>query len=117
MLLFIAPEFEDEANARLETALTLAAERLEPTAWGRLYLQAVCYLAAHILKLRALSASPASSTGFVGAVTSVRSGDLAISGPGFGAGSDNDEEGLKTTAYGQAFLDLRKLVPITPFIN
>src|SRR5690606_14233886 len=45
----IAPEFADEPRADL--FLTMAAQRIRPSAFGVLYGQAVAYLAAHMLTM------------------------------------------------------------------
>lgn len=118
-LKFIAPEFEDEPDATLDKALALAAQRINAGAFGQTYEQAAVFMAAHILKLRALSsgASAAQKLGFVGPVTSVKSGDLSLSGPGLPAGNsgNDDETGLSRTEYGRSYLDLRAGVPVSPF--
>lgn len=116
LLDFIAPEFSGETTADKETAIDMATQRLSSKAWGTLYQQAVVHLAAHVLKKRDRSTGSAQAAGFVGPVTSIKSGDLSISGPGPSTGGGSDAD-LKSTEYGQALLTLRESIGTTPFIS
>jgi hypothetical protein len=112
LLRVLCPDLSGEADDRVETFLTVAAQRLNPPCFGGLFQQATIYLAAHLL-LR----SPTGGTGGVavgglggGPVTSRKTGDEAISfgSPAAATGtvalSDAD---LVETHYGKQFLAIR----------
>jgi hypothetical protein len=106
LLKAIAPELEGETDERLDTFLELASQRVGPKAFGKLYAQAVVYLAAHLLTLsnRARDAGVAAA----GPVTSVGTGGLSLS---FGAASSMGDESLSSTIYGLEFLEIRDSRP------
>jgi hypothetical protein len=112
LLRTLCPDVAGETDDRIDTFLTVAAQRLNPPCFGALFQQATIYLAAHLL-LR----SPAGGTGGAavgglggGPVTSRKTGDEAISfgSPAAATGtvalSDAD---LLETHYGKQFLAIR----------
>jgi len=105
----IAPEYASEPTATKETFLEMAAQRMTPEVWGRLYEQAAAYLAAHLLKVRQRGEDFAASGGAgAGGVSSVSTGDLSVSFEGAGDGAQTlNEEALSSTEYGQQYLHLR----------
>ncbi len=112
----IAPDLADVSDASLDAFLELAAQRISPGVFGRVYAQAVAYLAAHlaVLSQRAAFAAGAGVVGG-GPVAGVTTGGLSVS---FGqaqvtAASSLGDESLKTTAYGLEFLALRSSRPKT----
>src|SRR5690554_2415261 len=111
LLKFVAPEFADLDDSVLDMALALAAQRISARAFGRLYQQAAAYLAAHIL---ATSRGLAGEVGIGGQITSVTTGDLSIGGTAASTGSVGDD-GLASTVYGARFLELRALIPASPY--
>ena len=111
LLKFVAPEFEDLDDAALDMALSLAANRISAVAFGKIYPQAAAYMAAHIL---ATSRGDAASAGVAGAITSVKTGDLAIGATALATGSAGDSA-LASTPYGARFLELRDTVPTSPY--
>lgn len=106
-LRIIAPELATVADETLDAWLTFAAARISATAWGDLYEQAACYLAAHLYTVSQRSASGESGAG---AVVGRKAGDLEIR---YGAvvGVLSSDATLATTPYGVEFLSLRKLLP------
>lgn len=102
----------------IETNAILAAQpRVSVEVFGSLYEQAVARVAAHILELRRRqAASLASGVSTAGPVTSVKTGDLAVSygGLGGGAGGSGDERYFGQTEHGQEYLALRASCLITP---
>lgn len=106
LLKTIAPELASEPDERLDTFLTLAAQRVGPKAFGRVYQQAVAYLAAHLLTV----SNRARDTGMAaaGPVASVGTGGLSVS---FGAVVAMGDESLSTTSYGLEFIELRESRP------
>lgn len=105
----IAPQFASEPDDSLEVFLSMAAERMDPEAWGNLYEQGAAYLAAHLLTLRDRGQMAASHGGGAGGgVTSVSEGGQSISYAGGGENASTlSEEALSSTQYGQQYLQLR----------
>lgn len=115
----IAPEFDGAADDLIQCYLDLAIERLDASTWGKVYGQAVCYLAAHIFKeTQSLDpdsdfATAAGDAGAAGPVSSVAVGRWSMS---FGGGLTGNETGLSAggdgdlvrTFYGRQYLALRK---------
>ncbi|MFU8806542.1 MAG: DUF4054 domain-containing protein [Bradymonadaceae bacterium] len=106
LLIAIAPELATESEARIDTFLELAAQRVGAHAFGKVYVQAVTYLAAHLLTLsnRARDAGMAAA----GSITSVGTGGLSVS---FGQAAGMGDESLSSTVYGLEFLELRDSRP------
>lgn len=118
----VAPEYKDETDEVLTVWLDLAAQRLDETTWGKVYAQALAYLAAHLLTVarRGVSGLPGSGAGAgqgaSGAVTSISTGDWSI---GFAGGMNGSEGGvdtlaessLLTTRFGKEFVALRRTRP------
>lgn len=105
---FVAPEFSGLSDSTKETALEMAAQRLDPPTWGRLYEQAAAYLAAHLLKLRDRSQQLSQTGGGTGGIRSIKTGDLSVSFQGSGSNASTmTEEALGSTEYGQQYLSLR----------
>jgi len=105
----IAPQFASEPDDTLEVFLSMAAERMDAKAWGKLYEQGAAYLAAHLLTLRDRGDMAAGHGGGAGGgITSVSEGGQSIS---YGGGGQNastlSEEALASTQYGQQYLQLR----------
>lgn len=105
----VAPQFEDESDESLEVYLEMAADRLDASAWGKLFEQGAVYLAAHLLTVRNRAQQAAQHGGTAGGgVTSVSEGDQSISyAEGGKTASTPSEEALSSTQYGQQFLSLR----------
>lgn len=109
----IAPNFRGDPKRR-NAAIDMAARFIGATSekWGPVYLDAIANLAAHYLTLYdpdGAFAGGGGSGGIAGAITSVRTGDWAISGEGSNAGSGGaySDASLKLTVYGKEYLRLR----------
>lgn len=105
LLKAIAPELATETDERLSTFLELAAQRISARVFGRVYAQAACYLAAHLLTL----ANRATQAGVAGAgpVASVGTGGLSVSFGQIATNTATADASLKSTSYGLEFLALR----------
>lgn len=106
----IAPEFADEPRADL--FLTLAAQRIRPSAFGALYGQAVAYLAAHMLTMSPDDGGEGAAS--AGPVTSRGAGALSI---GYGApgaaASGHVDAALQQTRYGREYLAILRSRAVT----
>lgn len=108
---FVAPEFDSLPDATIDMAIEFAVQRVSARAFGSLYQQATAYLAAHILATRD---GIAAESGITGGITSVRTGDLAVSGGALTTGT-TEEAAIGSTSYGARFLELRAQLPIRPY--
>lgn len=113
LLDFVAPEFEDLADAVKDQAISFAGQRISAEAFGRLYQQAIAYLAAHIL---ASARGDAAEAGVGGTVTMVRTGDLQIQGESL-SGFEGADASLGSTPYGQQYLELKNKIPGGPLLG
>ena len=116
ILAAIAPEVA--SDARVETFIQLAADRMDAATWGNCYPQGVAYLVAHMLTMANRAASEGTSGGSPGPVTSRGAGDLSI-GYGTVGGSYSGSDGDYTqTSYGIQYLSLRDTLSATaPFLS
>jgi hypothetical protein len=104
----IAPDLA--TDARIDTFIALAQDRLSASAWGSLYPQGVAYLAAHMLTKANESAGGGASGLSGGPVINRSAGDLSV---GYGApvGSYGSGDGsLAETSYGREFIALRAIL-------
>lgn len=102
----IAPELAD--SDRRDTFLELAAARLTSGRWGSMYVQAVCYLAAHMLTLSPAADDGSGASRAAGPVTSKGAGDLSIAYGSVSPGTISmSDAALLTTPYGREFLAIR----------
>lgn len=110
---FIAPtQTASLTDDQINTAIELAAARISACIWGDLYSQGVAYLAAHLLALRERASS--GGGGAVGPVTQEMAGRVQIS---YAVPQGWDGDGLRSTPFGQDFLDLRRKLPGTRMFN
>lgn len=109
----LCPEFEHVEDPVVTIQLTAAAQAHDPNGWGSsVYVQAMCYYAAHVMKQMGVGLADeliAGETGKAGPVINRKAGDLA---EGYGAGGRSlasvaDGE-LMETVYGRRYLQLRK---------
>lgn len=113
-LRLIAPEYASIADAVVEEWLGLAIASIAGAdQWGGVYDQAVANLAAHLMARAGVGTTPAPGDGSAnsGAITSVRTGDLAVGygnvgGVGAGGAGLGDDD-YTTTKYGMRYLALR----------
>jgi hypothetical protein len=107
----LCPDLCTEEDGRIGVFLAAAARRLDPSAWGAVYVDALIYLAAHLLLRSPASGSGGANVDASGPVTSKRAGDLAVtyaaSAVAGGSGGANIDRDLAETHYGRQFLALR----------
>lgn len=101
MLKSVAPELGDEEDERLERFIEMAAQRISAKVFGKVYPQAVAYLAAHMVTLS--NRKRDTDVAAAGPVTSVSTGGLSMQFDG--GGPEGDE--LDSTPYGRQFQQLR----------
>jgi len=99
----IVPAHSAVADAVVEAELAMAAAQHNVSIWGDLYVDAMCWLAAHHVQL--FHVASAASAG-LGAVTQQRDGDLSRSYASSAQGDEDDW--LRTTGYGQRYLRCRR---------
>ena len=115
LLDFVAPEFEDLADGVKDQAIAFAGQRISAEAFGRLYQQAIAYLAAHILASARGDVS-SGEAGAIGQITSIRTGDLQIGGQAL-AGVEGANASLASTSYGQRYLEIKNKIPGGPLLG
>lgn len=82
------PQFATTADATVNVYIGDVAAELVSSRWRTLYQRAICALVAHLLEMQARGASSAGAGGGAapgGAITSVKTGDLAV---GYGSTAD-----------------------------
>jgi hypothetical protein len=101
------------SDAEITAFIELAQDRLSLLVWGtRLYPQGVAYLTAHLLTVT-FRGSAGGGSGAAGPVRQEMAGRVMVS---YAASSDAASTGLRSTPYGEEFLNLRKKLPgIRPF--
>lgn len=107
LLQLLSPELG--ARPEAPAYLTLAAQRLDPESWGSVYQQGAVYLALHLMEEAQPSGGSAMAAGgaaAAGPVTSIRTGDQAVS-YGQIQGSPEDAPYL-TTRWGRQYIALRR---------
>lgn len=110
---FLAPGVTSGlTDAEINIAIDLATTRLSACIWGKLYTQGVALLTAHILAIR--NRGMAGNGGAVGPVTQEMAGRVQIS---YAVPQGWDGDGLKSTPFGQDFLDLRRKLAGTRMFN
>lgn len=114
----IAPQFDSLLTETMNAAINLAQIQSAPSVWGELFEPGVANLTAHILTLRAKAIDLADSEIFAaGSVTSVKTGDLAVSFGATGAATaSGDEVSLRTTSYGLEYLRLQSMLAHQPLV-
>jgi hypothetical protein len=108
------PQFASTDEDAIESALATAALMIDATAWGTLADRALGLLTAHMLALRAQATlSGGRSTGNLTGVSIPSEVSYQFSNTATAASKSGDD-GLKTTSYGQEFVQLRQFA-IVPF--
>ncbi|NBI12499.1 DUF4054 domain-containing protein [[Haemophilus] felis] len=103
------PEFEETDSEKIGLFVEDAKAEISEKHWGRLYERGVMALAAHLLALN--KQAQHSQGGAIRPVSAESAGELSASYAMSIATSSLDEF-YQTTAYGQEFLRLRKLVGV-----
>ena len=99
----VAPELKTEQSDTINLFVAMAMRRIDMTVFGIYYTDAVTYLAAHLLTMK-------KRRGASGATTMLKVGDVEAQYQGMMP----MRSGLFQTSYGIEYLELRKLVVITP---
>ena len=111
----IAPEFINEAPARIARFIDYAILQVSEVAFAERYELAVAYLTCHMLSLANRNDDEGTS-GNPGVITQKKEGDLSLSfanPSGLNSGKDGT---LLLTSYGIEFLRIRDICIITPGI-
>jgi len=107
----LAPEFAATSNDDVEAVIGIVTLWIDVQTFGSRVAEAVAELAAHVLTMNARVAATAGASGTagVGAVTSQKAGDLALAfgSAGFSAALDNEDNALRQTTHGLAYLQIR----------
>lgn len=111
----VAPEFSATADATVNALTAIEAPKVSSDAFGTDTTEAVALRVAHRLELQAQAAAAAAGARGPGMVTSVRTGDLAISRSLGMVPSDADEAWWAQTSHGLAYLALRGNQPDVGF--
>lgn len=107
----IAPEFENEDPARLDTFIGLAECQVSQDVFDCDYELAVAYLSAHMLALSNRNSN--GSNGLAGNITGKKEGDLSIN-YALPSALNTADGTLTTTSYGIEFIRLRGIHVICP---
>ena len=111
----IGQEFDEVSSDELDKWVNLVRPVLSRNQFGKLYEQAVAYLACHKMKMAGLGKNPLGDMGTIGlgfATSSVSEGGSSVS---FGANQSTNlavDAELGLTVYGVQFLQLRRTVVI-----
>ena len=116
----VASEFSATSDETVDVVFALVAPQVSESKFGKLYPQAIAYLAAHWLAWQAVITSSGSTGGAAtgGRITSEREGDLSRSytdnsrNPTTSSFADN----LDRTAYGLEFKRLARMA-IVPLVT
>lgn len=116
ILKLVAPEFNTMSDDDVQTWIELAEPYVSKKVFGKLYNQALAYLAAHLMKM---SGHGDTSTGTVGdsmRVASVSEGNTSVSfNTSLYSGNEADAE-LNLTVYGMSYKRIRSMCVI-PVVN
>ncbi len=105
---WLAPEFASTADAAIEQAVDAAELRIDSGTFGTRYTEALARLAAHMLTMAARAQAGQAGFAGVGAVTSIRTGDLSVNWGGVMSQSFSSEDDYyRQTHHGLAFLQIR----------
>jgi hypothetical protein len=119
-------QFAATDDATVNALLGDAAAELVQQVWGSLWQRAVYALAAHMLEASAAATNAADlgapGTSLAGAITSLKTGDLAMGfGAAAGQGSNNKgglaDEPYKGTVGGREYLRLRGRLRLAPRVT
>lgn len=117
ILRLIAPQYATISDGDAQAWIDLAASSVaNADLWGAVYPEALANLAAHLMTRAGVGTSPAAgdaASTIGGSITSLRTGDLAVSyggtgGAGAGRSSDGSDDDYTTTKYGLRFIALRQ---------
>lgn len=104
------PEFVQADDNQVGLVISDAELEVDQTAWGKFYALGVLALAAHMLSIESRRGGTGAGA-MPGPLTSKKAGEIQL---GYAAPPVNsmDEAVLSSTAYGQRYLHLRRLIAI-----
>ena len=105
----VAPEFASTSDADVEDVVTIVAGSITPGVFGARTTEAVARLTAHEFTMQARDGSASAGSSGVGGVTSLRTGDLAVS-YGFSsafASSSHEDDYYRQSRHCLAYLQIR----------
>ena len=108
-------EFAEVEDDIIKTFISLAEPLISQKRFGKLYQQALAYLAAHKMKMSGLGKSVGAGTiGDTIGLSSVSEGETSVSFSNSQAGNTATDAEFGLTVYGMQYLQLRKrcIVPI-----
>lgn len=114
-LRIIAPEFNTVSEDEIDMWVSLAKPFVSQKQFGKLYAQALAYMAAHMMKMSGMGENTYGSIADALRLGSVSEGNTSVSfNTGAYTSEDVDAE-LGLTPYGMGFKRIRKIciVPIT----
>ncbi len=101
----LAPEFSATVDDTVEALASVTGTWVSPTAFGSRTSEAAARLTAHELTMQARASS---GSGGAGAISSIRSGDLAVSYAALPAPtSPSGDDVFRQTIHGLAYLQIR----------
>lgn len=105
------PEFNEADDNQVGLFISEAALEVNERRWGRFYTAGVLALAAHMLSIATRRRGGTGAGALPGPLTGKKVGEVQLN---YAAPTVNslDESALAATAYGQRYLQLRKLVAI-----
>jgi hypothetical protein len=108
-------EFESADDDTVTTFISLAEPLVSKKRFGKLYQQALAYLAAHKMKLSGLGTSSVGigSIGDTIGLSSVSEGETSVSFSNSQAGNTTADAEYGLTIYGMQFLQLRRSCIVT----
>lgn len=116
VLKLIAPEFKTTSDDDIQTWIDLAEPYVSEKVFGKLYTQALAYLAAHLMKMSGLGDTSTGTVGDSMRVASVSEGNTSVSfNTSLYAGNGADAE-LSLTIYGMGYKRIRSMCVI-PVVN
>ncbi|MDC4238333.1 DUF4054 domain-containing protein [Pasteurella multocida] len=102
------PEFEDADSEQVGIFIEDAKAEISEKHWGRLYGRGVMALAAHLLRISLNTKE--NQGGAIHPISSETAGELSVSYTQ--SISNTSDDFYQTTAYGQEYLRLRKLIGV-----
>lgn len=116
ILKIVAPEFGTMSDDDIQTWIDLAEPYVSKRVFGKLYNQAIAYLAAHFMKMSGLGDTSTGTVGDSMRVASVSEGNTSVSfNTSLYSGNGADAE-LNLTVYGMSYKRIRSMCVI-PIVN
>lgn len=107
----LAPEFSATSDSDVEDVIGIVTLWIDASVFVARASEAVARLTAHELTLQARVAATAGTSGTagVGAITAQKAGDLSLSfgSSAFSGSQDNEDDYLRQTTHGLAYLQIR----------